>query len=409
MASHQDPDRRGTTRRAFVRTLGVSAAAVCAPGSLLAQGAAGGELEQRLTLLVQEYDRQGNHRTGTRGDLLSAQWLSTQMQGWRVAASLEPFAFTRVDVLNAYLQERERRVDGVPLYDATFTDAFGVFGRLGPPEAATEVAVVASDDPTWPGLRRQTKAAAIVLVAKGARAGLAPQDAPDYGTPFGPPVLQVSSEEAGWLRQQIEKQASVRVVLEAKREPAQAFNVFARIRGRDPGAAPLVVSASRSGWWRAVSERGGGLACLLEAVRAVSAIRPLRDCVFVAVTGGELGDLGTAALIEKHPELGTASAWVRLGPDLGTSARGSLVAETSDEALAAAAREAAVGAGVEVETRRGNSAAPFHANGRVISVFATGNPYSRLASDRWPDAVSVQALAAQATIVVGLVRGLAAR
>lgn len=386
----------------------MSAAAVCAPRTLLAQTPAGGDLERRLALLVQEYDRQGNHRTGTRGDLLSAQWLSTQMQGWRVAASLEPFTFPRVDVLNAYLQERERRVDGVPLYDATFTDAFGVFGRLGAPQADTEVAVVGSDDPAWPGLRRQTKAAAIVFVAKGARAGLAPQDAPDYGTPFGPPVLQVSSEEAGWLREQIEKQASVRVVLEAKREPAQAFNVFARIRGRDPGAAPLVVSASRSGWWRAVSERGGGLACLLEAVRAVSAIRPLRDCVFVAVTGSELGDLGTPALLEKHPELQTASAWVRLGPDLGASGRGSFLAETSDETLAAAARNAATGAGVEVETRPGGPASPSLANGRLISFVTTGNPYARLASDRWPDAVSVPALAAQATALVTLVRGLAA-
>lgn len=403
------PGRRGVSRRAFVRALGVSAAAACAQRVLRAQTPAGGDLEQRLALLVQEYDRQGTHRTGTRGDLLSAQWLSTQMQGWRVAASLEPFGFPRLEVSNAYLQERERRVDGVPLYDAPVTDAFGVFGRLGPPGAGTELAVLASDDAAWPALRRESKASAVVLVAKGARAGLAPQDAPDYLAPFGPPVLQVSSEEAGWLREQIEKQASVRVVVEAKREQAQAFNVFARVRGRDPGAAPLVVSASRSGWWRAVSERGGGLACLLEAVRAVSSSRPLRDCVFVAVTGSELGDLGTPALLEKHPELRTASAWVRLGASLGASSRTPLAFDTPDEGLAAAAREAAAGAGVEVESRPADAASAVPPNERSISFFTTANPFARLASDRWPDAMSVPALASQATAIVALVRSLAAK
>jgi hypothetical protein len=392
-----------------MRALGVSAAGACAPRIAEGQAAPGAELDQRLAMLVQEYDRQGTHRTGTRGDLLSAQWLSTQMQAWRVSAQLEPFAFPRVEVANAYLQERTRRLDGVPLYDATFTDEFGVFGRVGPPQAGTEVAVVASDDAAWPGLRRATRAAAIVLVAKGARAGLAPQDALDYGAPFGPPVLQVSSEEAAWLREQIEKQASVRVVVDAKREPAQAFNVFARVRGRDPAAAPLVVTASRSGWWRAASERGGGLACLLEAVRAATVIRPVRDCVFAAVTGSEIGDLGTAALNEKHPELRTAGAWVRLGANLGAAARGTLVAECTDEILATSARDAAAGTGADVEVRRGSGDAAGPAGGRLVSLFTAGNPYARLASDRWPDALSLPALASQAAVVVALVRSLAAR
>lgn len=410
MSSPPRPAGSDISRRAFVGALGASAAAVWMTRPGRAQPSAGGDIEQRLTLLVQEFDRQGNHRTGTRGDLLSAQWLSTQMQAWRVSALLEPFAFPRVDIVNAYLQQRDRRLDGVPVYDATFTDAFGVFGRLGPPQAGTDVAVVSSDDPDWPGLRRTTKAAVIVLVAKAARPGLALQDAPDYGAPFGPPVLQVSSEESAWLREQVEKGASVKVVLDAKREPAQAFNVLARIRGRDPAAPPLVVSASRSGWWRAASERGGGLACLLEAVRAVSAIRPVRDCVFVAATGSELGDLGTAALLEKHPELRAANAWVRLGPNLGAAVRGSVVAETGDEALGAAAREAAAGAGLDVQLQAGAADAPAGlAAGRLVSVFATGNPYVRLASDRWPDTLSMPALAKQASLVVELVRTLAAR
>src|SRR5262249_24251588 len=76
-------------------------------------------LEQRVARVIQAYDAQGNHRTGTEVDNLSAQWLPGQVRQLGVKPSLEPFALSRVDPQLAYLRIADRRIDGVPMFDAS--------------------------------------------------------------------------------------------------------------------------------------------------------------------------------------------------------------------------------------------------------------------------------------------------
>jgi hypothetical protein len=79
-------------------------------------------LEQRLAAVIQAYDAQGNHRTGTEVDTASAQWLAEEVRRLGVKSSLESFALNRVDPQSCYLRVGSRRIDGVPLFDAGFTD-----------------------------------------------------------------------------------------------------------------------------------------------------------------------------------------------------------------------------------------------------------------------------------------------
>ena len=399
------------TRRAFVGTLAATMlGASLRPGE--AQPAGEADPGPRLSLLLQEFDRQGTHRTGSRGDLVSGQWLTTELQRWRVSATLEPFTFPRTDITNAYLQLRERRIDGLPLFDAPFTDDLGVVGRLGTAEANTEIVVVESTSPAWPPLRRTTKSGGIVLLTIGARPGLRAADAPDYASPVGVPVLQVSSEEAAALRDEAAKGSGVRLVVDAKRVPGEAVNLVARIRGRDASAPPLVVCASRSAWWRATSERGGALVCLLDVGRALSFARPLRDCVLLATSGGEIGGPGLQAAIAKHPEWLEAHAWLCLGPNLGAKERSARVLQATDAALATLVREAAAAADVTLQDvpadePLGGDAQRLPASVKRVQLAASGNPHRGLASDRWPEAVAASALAAEAGIAVQVARKLA--
>jgi hypothetical protein len=87
-------------------------------------------MEQRVAEVVEAYDGQGNHRTATPADSASADWLAGQVRQAGAAASLEPFALNRVDPLSCYVRIGDRRIDGVPLYDAAFTGADGVGGTL---------------------------------------------------------------------------------------------------------------------------------------------------------------------------------------------------------------------------------------------------------------------------------------
>ena len=110
-------------------------------------------------------------------------------------------------------------------------------------------------------------------------------------------------EEASFLADCAREGAKAVLTAHAERTEAQAFNVVASVSGSNSGAAPLVVMTPRSGWWSCASERGGGLVCWLEIMRAVRDARPVRDVLFVASSGHELGHLGLDSFIERRPGL----------------------------------------------------------------------------------------------------------
>src|SRR5262249_35811880 len=78
-------------------------------------------LGQGVASLLEAFDGQGNHRTGTAVDNASAEWLADQIRQLGVEPSLEPFPLSRIDPQLAYARIANRRLDGVPMFDAAFT------------------------------------------------------------------------------------------------------------------------------------------------------------------------------------------------------------------------------------------------------------------------------------------------
>jgi hypothetical protein len=114
-------------------------------------------------------------------------------------------------------------------------------------------------------------------------------------------VLQVSSDEGGFLEESARQGAAVHLVARVERKPVEAVNVTARLAGADGSLPPLVVMTPRSGWWTCASERGGGIACWLELMRELKTGPLARDVVFVASSGHELGHLGINAFVDRRP------------------------------------------------------------------------------------------------------------
>lgn len=137
-------------------------------------------------------------------------------------------------------------------------------------------------------------------MTRGQRPGLCPNNAESFLHPLGPPVIQVSSEAKSWLDDLLRSRSEARVIAQVKRTPAQAFNMTASISGSDKSLAPLVIMTPRSGWWTCASERGGGIACWLEVMRAMSRTKPVREVLFVASSGHELGQLGIEIYAERR-------------------------------------------------------------------------------------------------------------
>ena len=92
----------------------------------------------------------------------------------------------------------------------------------------------------------------------------------------------------------------------------EACNVLTRIPGRDPHAPPLVIMTPRSSWWTSTAERGGGIAAWLACVRHFAKDPGRCDVLFTANTGHELGHVGLAHYMARHPELANGSP--RLDP-----------------------------------------------------------------------------------------------
>jgi hypothetical protein len=281
--------------------------------------------EDRIRRIIHAFEEQGFHRTGTSVDRVSANWLRDEARSAGPTASLEPFSLQRVDPLAAALTVADRNIDGLPLFDAAFTNEQGIRGRLGSLDSDAEIGLVETV-PNGAGAgplgdaRRTNRHTAIVCVTRGGRPGLCPSNADAFLQPFGPPVLQVGSEHASWLQEQARRGAEVRVLAHVKRTTAEAFNVTARIAGGDSTLPPLVIMTPRSGWYWCASERGGGIACWLEVMRVLARARPARDVVFVASSGHELGHLGINAFVDRRPGIVTGSvAWIHLGANIGAA------------------------------------------------------------------------------------------
>jgi hypothetical protein len=391
------------SRGEFLR-LGVGASA----GALLGRLDALAQADSRATrvaAVIQEYDAQGFHRTATDVDHRSGQWLADQAIRAGADARLEPFDINRVDVRAAFVEAEGRRAEGLPFFDGGFTDAAGLNGRVGPPESKLPFALVvidsagiSSEGRSTQALRKSTQHRGIVAVTEGAHEGLSTSNAVDFHTPYGLPVLQISTEDHLWLRDLTARGLPIRFVCAAGRAPSRASNVIATVRGRQADLPPLVLMTPRSGWFHCASERGGGLACWLEAIRAVAAAKPARSLLAIASSGHELGHFGLDAFLEKQRQLiKGAAAWIHLGANIG-AAGGAARLQASDDGIEGMADEALKGAGGSVRarvprgTRPGGEARNIHdGGGRYISLLGNG-PFFHNVDDRWPVAVDVGAV-----------------
>lgn len=373
----------------------------------------------RAAAAIAAYDSQGIHRTGTDVDNASGRWLMQEAATAGGEARLEPFRLQRVDVQAAMLRANGREIQGLPFFDGGFTDGIGITGRLGPPRALTEIALVRVDrlgataGQSMEALRRNAAHRAIVAITDGSTPGLSPSNAEDFATPYGLPVLQVGTEHQEALGALAESGALVTLIARAERTLTTAQNVVVTVAGRQPALAPLVVMTPRSGWWHCASERGGGIACWLEAVRAVAAASPARTVLFVASSGHELGHYGLDAFIGARPGLiKQAAAWIHLGANIG-AANGGARLQSSDDEIERLALEAFETAGATIRQRIARGTVPagearnIHiGGGRYVSLLGSGPLFHHIA-DRWPAAVDIDAVVRYAGAVSSVAVSLA--
>jgi hypothetical protein len=370
------------------------------------QDSANGESPaQRVERVLREYDAFGIHRTGTEGDERCARWLADEARRLGAKSELESMPFNRIDVVECFVEVGGRRIEGVPVFDASFTGPEGVTATLAPagPGSPGEVGFWPDTVPDAAGgkkfleHRRTTKQKGLIAVTGAEKwnldPGIALLNAESYTEPFGPPVVQVASE----VRDAIAAGAGkpVRLVAQVKRSDVLAYNTLATVAGADPSRPPLGVMTPRSGWWNCASERGCGIAVWVEILAAVAAAKPARTVNFVASTGHELGHYGLSHHLESRQQsIAGTRAWIHLGANFACAVRPSVIMQFSDQEMRTMALEALQRHGLkpDKETPLGQEpigeARNVSNGGRYISITGFNGRFHE-PTDRFPDAVDV--------------------
>lgn len=358
------------------------------------------EAENRVAGWLKAWDGQGIHRTGTAGDAAGAEWLAAEARALGAKVRSEEFALDRLDPVACHLEIGDRRIEGVPVFDAPSTEAKGVAGGLGAEIAVAELSPRAIYSGAFQRLRREGYHRALVIVCQGEAQGLGLINAEDFRAPYGAPAIHVSSEARDTVLAAIRGGAQARLVSYSRRTPAQATNIVVSLEGRDRAKPPLVVMTPRNSWWQSTAERGGGIVCWLESLRALLTAPPACDVVFTANSGHELGHLGLDDFVARRPgwDRQGGATWLHYGANLG--AFGSWLSLVSnEEALRRIGLAALAGAGQPPDDIPWPSAPPsgetrdiHKAGGRYLTLVGT-NRLFHLPQDRWPDAVDVPAVA----------------
>ncbi|MDP6493978.1 MAG: hypothetical protein QGI09_00835, partial [Dehalococcoidia bacterium] len=152
-------------------------------------------MNERVANYIRAYDAQGWHRTGTEIDLMSATWLAQQVNANGFEAHQETFDLSRITPVRNFLDVDGTKIDGLPLFDGSFTGDRGIQGKLGVLNSQAEIGL-AEVSPMYPHdaleqARSSGRHRALIAVTlpPGSKPGLAPQNAPSFAAPFGPPVL----------------------------------------------------------------------------------------------------------------------------------------------------------------------------------------------------------------------------
>ena len=385
--------------------LTMSRRAALISGAAIGVGGASVDTEGGIATLIEAWDSQGIHRTATEGDEAGADWLAREAASFGAKRGFEAFTLDRIDPTAAFVEIDGARIPGVPMFDGPMTPRTGVQGlaeKAAPGGQAligvTELSPLVVYSEQFVTMRRTSQYKALVVATKGGQPGLALLNAEAFRKPYGPVILQVSSEARDAVFAAVGRGAVLRVVAASRRVPATARNLVVEIKGRDAGRAPLVVMTPRSSWWQSTSERAGGIIGWLAVLRALVAAPPANDVVFVASSGHELGHIGLDDFMARRPGWEKTATWMHFGANIG-AAGGALDLQSASDDL----RELGTGelsrAGRPADTvspktlvPNGESREIHRAGGRYVTLVGS-NPLFHLPQDRWPHAVSVPDIA----------------
>ena len=254
--------------------------------------------------IVKTYSDMGYHRTGTKTDAATIDWLAGLLRSVGAEVTCPNFPYSHYDAA-VTIAINGQSIEAIALYyaytgTATINNpAFGeVNGHDGEDNISSAIisAIKDAQQHGHDGLILSTNSPDETLCAINRQSN----DILDF------PVILIGRKDSQRVRQN-----PTRITISAIRQDRIARNIVARFRSTKNTDQPLMLTTPVSGWFNCAGERGCGIAISLILAEKLSAHYSID---LLLASGHELGFAGGYHLAERYDS--TANAVVHLGSSI---------------------------------------------------------------------------------------------
>lgn len=284
----------------------------------------------RLYDHVVQYTQIGEHRTGTTGDRLTAEWIAREFKRFGLATEFHPVTMNLFEVSSGFLELDYHRFRADPEWYPTPTPAEGVRAPMRVLESGEDIRVLKNS--IWvvevqmerPVIPLEIKERALEAAKAGALAvvmlltyrtdeltgrGAHRQWGQEPWCPI--PLVGVAGKYRNVFEAAKRGETARLVVVGREKKNHQALNVTGTV---GKGDKTIIVTTPQSGMFRCGGERGGGIAVLLGLAEWAGGRKPDVRYLFSTNTGHEQDGSGARLLLETLvPPPEKVVGWLHLG------------------------------------------------------------------------------------------------
>ncbi|NWG46927.1 MAG: hypothetical protein HXY25_10340 [Alphaproteobacteria bacterium] len=288
---------------------------------------------------VRTYTGLGEHRTGTPGDLATADWIAEVFSRAGLETEKQPVPFRYWELGECFLEVGGTRFRTDPEFFPLGTSPEGITAPLrmltdGEPLEAlagsiwlvetTRVSMVVPRALREQAVEAGRKGAlgVVIIVASWTgdllgRGAIPPAGDTDWQSV---PIVGAAPKDGDVLKAAAASGTPVRLVSTGRDVPNHtAYNVIGRWQGTREPERLVIVTTPQSGMFRCGGERGGGIAQCLGLAEWVAARRPGISYLFSTNTGHEQKGRGAGRLHQEIvPPPEKVEAWLHLGSGIGS-------------------------------------------------------------------------------------------
>ncbi len=292
---------------------------------------------EALFAAVKKFVALGEHRTGTKTDFATSQWLKNDLDKWGFKTEFVRFPLTQFFFEKGNISIEQKQLDVLPLWPVSPKVNPSQKGILVNGDKANDLSAVkgklvlttlpqaggALNEAIEKHLDKfiQAGAKGILAITPSNTGEIVAHNTRESTQAWAIPVWQVASKDTAIFQSAITSSSAVTVTIEGKSKAIEARDIVGRFGN---GKKYVVISTPISGWFTCGGERGPGLAAWLALAEWVSK-NPSQFAdytfVFTGNSGHELDNHGASVFAEKAaPKPEDTRLWIHLGAAIAAKA-----------------------------------------------------------------------------------------